>query len=120
MSGSAVGLVEFVFKNAFGIEEAFFGEKSGGLGVSLVKLLEGGMGAVGQIIAASTGMGNVNELTGKREHGSFSFFVTFLMKEKHEAEHFLGSVTKESVVIRKDVPNGDVEEFGLVFEKNRA
>ena len=86
----------------------------------MVKLLEGGVGAVGQIIAATTGMGNVNELTGKREHGSFSFFVTFLMKEKHEAKHFLGSVTEESVVIRKDVPNGDVEEFRLVFEKNRA
>ena len=86
----------------------------------MVKLLEGGVEAVGQIVAASTGMGNVNELTGEREHGSFSFFVTFLMKQKDETEHLLGSVTEKSVVIGKDVSDGDVEEFGLVFEKNRA
>ena len=86
----------------------------------MVKLLEGGVEAVGQIVAASTGMGNVNELTGEREHGRFSFFVTFLRKEKDEAEHLLRSVTEESVMIGKDVSDGDVEEFRLVFEKNGA
>ena len=86
----------------------------------MMKLLEGGVGAVGQVVAATTGMGDVNELTGEREHGSFSFLVTFLRKEKDEAEHLLGSVTEKSVVIGMDVSDGDVEEFRLVFEKNGA
>ena len=93
----------------------FFGEKGGGLRVGLMKLLKGGVGAVGQVVAATTGMGNVNELTGKHKHGSFSFFVTFLRKEKDEAENLLGSVTEKSVMIGMDVSDGDVEEFRLVF-----
>ena len=81
----------------------------------MMKLLEGGVGAVGQIIAPSTGMGNVNELSGEREHGSFSFFVTFLRKEKDHAKHLLRSITEKSVVIGKDVSDGGVEEFRLMF-----
>ena len=86
----------------------------------MVKLLKGGVKAVGQVVTATTGMGDINELTGKREHGSFSFFVPFLRKEKDEAENLLRSITEKSVMIGMDVSDGDVEEFRLVFEKNGA